>query len=29
MYVENMLDLIGNTPLISFEKMMGYKICKS
>ena len=26
MYVENMLDLIGNTPLISFEKMMGYKI---
>ena len=26
MYVENILDLIGNTPLISFEKMMGYKI---
>ena len=26
MYVENMLDLIGNTPLISVEKMMGYKI---
>nr|WP_288347111.1 cysteine synthase A [uncultured Anaerostipes sp.] len=26
MYVENMLNLIGNTPLISFEKMMGYKI---
>ena len=26
MYVENMLDIIGNTPLISFEKMMGYKI---
>ena len=26
MYVENMLDVIGNTPLISFEKMMGYKI---
>lgn len=26
MYVENMLDLIGNTPLISFEKSMGCKI---
>ena len=26
MYVESMLDLIGNTPLISFEKTMGYKI---
>lgn len=26
MYYDNMLDLIGNTPLISFEKSMGYKI---
>ena len=26
MYVESMLDLIGNTPLISFEKTMGCKI---
>lgn len=26
MYVENMLDLIGHTPLISFEKSTGYKI---
>lgn len=26
MYAESMLDLIGNTPLISFEKSMGCKI---
>ena len=29
MYIENVLDIIGNTPVISLKKLTGAMFCKN